>query len=79
METNAMRTFIIVTATSLMVLVLLPTSIDAILFVVFAKFDYEVCHSTVRERIPLSDYQCDVTHDVLSLAFIHGKNFQDAC
>jgi hypothetical protein len=49
-ETNAMRTFIIVTSTSLMVLVLLPISIDAKLFVVLAKFDYEVCRSTVREK-----------------------------
>jgi hypothetical protein len=50
METNAMRTFIIVTATSVMVLVLLPTCIDAILFVVLAKLDYEVCHSNATNK-----------------------------
>jgi hypothetical protein len=80
METNAMRTFIIVTATSLMVPVLLPTSIDVILFIAVAKFNYEVCQSYVADkRIPFADNQCDVTRDVSSLALIHGKNFRNAC
>jgi hypothetical protein len=82
MKTNAVRTFIIVTAItgSLIIPVLLPTCIDVILFIALAKFNCEVCHSYVADkRIPFADYQCDVTRDVSSLAFIHGKNYRNAC